>query len=236
MRRDEDRRTAGRPEQFGETMVVRSDRRIGPSALEMTAAPATAAIAAAAESLQSTVELVLGAGGGVLTDDQRRLLETGWRNGRRLLRLIGDLHTVALVEGGRYEVDWAALDLRELATRAAEAVWPVAHATRKPLRVESTGSVHAIGAEEVLGRTLEALLGYVVEHARRDAEIVVAVGDGSVSLEYRAAERLRADDLPVALAQAVAHLHGGELVVGTDDELETLTISLGPVEEAAQAA
>lgn len=108
MRRDEDRRTTGRPGRYGETMVVRSDRRIGPSALEMTAAPATAAMAAAAESLQSTVELVLGADVGVLTDDQRRLLEAGWRNGRRLLGLIGDLHTVALVEAGPYEVDWAA--------------------------------------------------------------------------------------------------------------------------------
>lgn len=219
------------------TMVVRSDSRIGPSALEMTAAPATAAMAAAAESLQSNVELVLGAGGGVLSDDQRQLLETGWRNGRRLLSLIGDLHTVALVEAGLYDVEWTTVDLRELVTRAAEAVWPVAHATGKPLRIETDGPTHVIGAEDVLERALEALLEYVVEHARRGGEIVVTVGAGSVSATYPASGPVSADDLPVALAGAVARLHGGEVVAGDETGAATLALALGGhAAEPAEAA
>ncbi len=218
-------------------MVVRSDRRVGPSALEMTAAPATAAMAAAAESLQSNVELVLGAGVGLLTDDQRRLLETGWRNGRRLLGLIADLHTVALVEAGLYEVDWTAVDLRELVTRAAEAVWPVAHATGKPLRIESGGPAHAIAAEAVLARGLEALLEAVVDETRRGGEIVVTVGAGSVSATYPASGPLPANNLPVALAETVARLHGGELVIGHENGAARLALALGGhAEEATEAA
>src|SRR6187402_2306869 len=84
----------------GNTMATRSDVRRGPSPLERTAAPATAAMAAAAAALKRHLEVVLGPELGELTPEQRRVLEAGWRTARRLTALIDDLRTIALAETG----------------------------------------------------------------------------------------------------------------------------------------
>lgn len=217
-------------------MAARSDVRRGPSPLERTAVPATAAMAAAAAALQNHVEVVLGPELGELKPEQRRVLEAGWRTGRRLIGLIDDLQTIALAETGALEIEGTTVDLVELATRAAERAWPVAKTQAKTIRLEADGPVHATGAETLAARSLDALLECAVEHARRDTEIALRIEAGAVTLAYESAEAPSGDELPVALATAVCRLHGGDVVVGHEDGRATLTLRFGPAGDDAVLA
>jgi signal transduction histidine kinase len=214
-------------------MVVRSDWRIGPSALESSAAQATAAIAATAESLQSHVEVVLGGGLGLLTDEQRDFLAVGWRNGRRLLKLIDALETIALAESGTLEVEWTSVDLGEVTTRAAEHVWPVAVGTRKRISLDRGERAHVIGAADAIARAVEAMLEHAVEQSRPGAEIQVAVGEGGIELRYPAEGLPASDELAVALAEATCRLHGGHVSAGSESGFATVSLTFAGPDSAA---
>lgn len=217
-------------------MATRSDVRRGPSPLERTAAPATAAMAAAAAALKRHLEVVLGPEIGDLTPEQRRVLEAGWRTARRLTALIDDLRTIALAETGALEIDPATIDLAELVTRAAERAWPAATTDAKTIRVDVGSPAPASTAEAIASRSLDALLEYAVEHARRDTEIDLRIESAAVELAYEAAQAPAGDELPFALVTAVCRLHGGDVTVAHEDGRTTLTLRFGAAGEDAVLA
>jgi light-regulated signal transduction histidine kinase (bacteriophytochrome) len=205
-------------------MVVRSDWRIAPSAVERSAAPATAAMAAAAETLQSHLEFVLDERLGGLNAEQRRFLNVAVRYGDRLVRLVEDLRTVALAESGELELSLGQVDLAAVAQSALEHVWPIARVEGKTIELRTDGPV-VISADlrwaerAVLGLVLDA-----VEAVSEGSTITIDARDGSLELTYEAEEP--PSEVVLALADAVARVHGGELVVSGNTGSVSLEVRL----------
>jgi hypothetical protein len=205
-------------------MVVRTDRRIGPSAVERSAPAATGAMAAAAETLQSHLEFVLEERAGYLNAEQRRFLDVAVRHGDRLVRLVEDLRTMALAESGELEAALGRVDLAAVAQSAVEHVWPVAHVEGKALDLRSDGPVTIQADLRWVERAVVGLLADAVDATVPGASIRLAVRDGSLELGYESAQP--PGDVPLALADAVARLHGGELVVGREGSAISLRLRL----------
>src|SRR5919108_500151 len=196
-------------------MVIRSDWRIGPSTVERAASSTTAAMAAAAETLQSHIEFVLDERVGGLNDDQRRFLDVAVRYGDRLVRLVEDMRTVALGESGELEASWSRFDLAACVRAAADQVWPVAHVEGKRLGVHHEGPVWVDGDEGRVARAVLALLTDAVDAAPAGTAISVSVDEGAVGLVY---EGDAPSELAPALAETIAALHGGDLTVRASDD------------------
>lgn len=214
-------------------MVVRSDRRIGPSAVERSAPSATGAMAAAAETLQSHLEFVLEERAGRLNAEQRRFLDVALRYGDHLVRLVEDLRTIALAESGELEIAVGEVDLAAVAQSAVEQVWPVAHVEGKAIDVRSDGPVTIDADRRWVGRAVVALLADAVEAAAPGGSVTLDLLDGALELGYESDGR--PGDVPLALADAVARLHGGELVLGRESGATSVRLRFPPAGAAALA-
>jgi signal transduction histidine kinase len=210
-------------------MVVGSDWRIGPSAVERSAAPTAAAMAAAAETLQSHLEFVLDERVGSLTADQRRFLNVALRYGDRLVRLVEDMRTIALAESGDLEVVWSRFDVAATAHAVAEAAWPVAHVEGKRLDVHHEGPVWVDGDERRVARVLQALVLDAVEVAQPGTTVIMSANDGAFELSYEGDEP--PSETSLALAEAIAGLHAG----GVSIRVDAGTVALGLRLEARSA-
>jgi hypothetical protein len=201
-------------------MVIRSEWRIGPSPVARSAASTTAAMAAAAETLQSHLEFVVDERVGTLNADQRRFLDVAVRYGDRLVHLVEDMRTIALAESGELEVAWSRFDLAATVEALAGQVWPAAHVEGKTVTVEHDGPVWVDADERHVSRALLALLTDAVDLAVSGTPVHVLVREGGLDIAYEGDEA--PSDIALALAEAIAELHGGELSVGVDG-----TVALG---------
>ena len=205
-------------------MVIGSDWRIGPSAVERCAAPTTAAMAAAAETLQSHLEFVLDERVGSLTPEQRRFLDVALRYGDRLVRLVEDMRMIALAESGELEVVWSHFDLAATAGTVAEQVWPIAHVEGKGLEVEHEGPVLVDADERRVARALFALLADAVDLAPAGTTVSLVVADGGVELTYEGDQA--PSETTLALAEAVVGLHAGDVSLRTDSGSVRVALTL----------
>jgi signal transduction histidine kinase len=197
-------------------MVEPSEGRTGPSAVESCAASASAAMKAAAESLQARLELVLDERLGPLTADQRGFLQVALKDGKRLLKLIADFGEIAQADGGTLELEWARVDLGDAVHQAIVPVWPRAHALGKTI-VVSVPEPTAIAADG--SRLMDAVLRLVqqaVHHGTPGCAIELEVREGQVRIAYEADAPPAPDSLAIAHATAIAQAHGGSLTVVAD--------------------
>ncbi|HEX2045498.1 MAG TPA: hypothetical protein VHF23_07730 [Gaiellaceae bacterium] len=215
-------------------MVVRADRRIGPSAVERSAPAATGAMAAAVETLQSHLEFVLDERAGHLNAEQRRFLDVAVRYGDRLVRLAEDLRTIALADAGELEIALGRVDLAAVAQSAVEHVWPVARVEGKALDLRSDGPVAIEADLRWVERAVVGLLADAVDATVPGTSVRLDVRDDSLELGYEGAQP--PGDVPLALADAVARLHGGELVVGREGPEISLLLRLSLAASAALPA
>lgn len=205
-------------------MVVRSDWRIEPSAVERSATSATAAMATAAETLQSHLEFVLDERVGGLNAEQRRFLDVAVRHGDRLVRLVEDMRAVALAEAGELELSLGRVDLAGVAQSALEHAWPIAHVEGKTIELRSEGPVPVLADLRWIERAVLGLLVDAVEAAPQGSTVTLAVGEGLLELAYEG-EHLPSE-VAVALADAIACVHGGELAVARDGGTVALSLRL----------
>jgi signal transduction histidine kinase len=212
-------------------MVVRSDWRTAPSAVERSAASTTAMIATAAEAVQCQLELVLGESVGELNAEQRRCLDIAVRYGDRLVWLVEAMRTIALAQADELETASGPVDLVEVARVAVEGVWPISRVERKPIELRHEGEVWVDADGERLGRALLGLLGDAVEAARSGSAVTVSVSTEGVEVAYKGRELPHEGSL--ALADAIAHVHGGELTVSVDDGCVCVYLQLEAVAAVA---
>jgi signal transduction histidine kinase len=206
-------------------MIIRSEWRIGPSATERSAATTTAAMAAAAETMQSHLEFVLDERVGNLNADQRRFLDVAVRHGDRLVRLVEDMRTVALAESGELEAAWSRFDLVAVVQSVVERLWPVARVESKSLAVQHGGPVWVDADERRVVRALLGLLTDAVDLARPDTQVTLAVRESRVELAYEGDQP--PSEIGLALAEAIAGLHGGDLSLRIDEGVVFLGMTLG---------
>jgi signal transduction histidine kinase len=202
-------------------MVIGSDWRCGPSAVERCAATTTAAMASAAETLQSHLEFVLDERVGSLTADQRRFLDVALRYGDRLVRLVEDMRTIALAESGELDVVWSRFDLAATAQAVAEQVWPVAHVEGKTLDVDHDGPVPVDADEPRVARALLALVSDAVDFARPGTTVMMEAREGVLELTYEGDQP--PSETALALAEAIMGLHAGDVSL----RVESGTVTLG---------
>lgn len=189
------------------------------------AAVAAAAIAGSVEILQSHLEFVLDERVGALNADQRRFLDVAARHGRRLGRLVDDLETLALVETGGLDTDWAPCDLEALAGDAVREVWPAACVVRKPIEIVAPGPVWAVGDGPRVRRVVVELLELAVLSAAPESSIRVVVVPVGIQVAYEGDAPLE-DALALSMARAVADMHGGTFSANEDDGSVLLSLSL----------
>jgi hypothetical protein len=214
-------------------MMVRPDWRPRPSQLDTSTAAATSSMTVSAETLVSHLEILRSERVGELTPEQVRFVETAERQGLRLLRLIQDLRTVALVETGALELDWGTCELGEITQRAADRIASVALARRKPIEPSLGGPSRVWADGPRLERALLGVLEHAVEEAQATTPIALSVEGSEIEVRYLA-DGSDPDSLGLALANAVTMLHGGAVSRREDDGEVSLVLSLGG-ELAAEA-
>lgn len=212
-----------------------SDERIRPSAVDLCGAGTSAAIAADAGAVRSHLEYVLDGHAGELEPDQRRVLEAAWRNSRRILKFAEDLRDLVLAESGELPLSPRACDLPGMAADAIQSFWPVAAAARTTIALEVEGNPRPDGDPALVARAVGALVEHAVEHASAGTAISVHASDSGLTLDFESTASPLDDPLGLALASAVAKLHGGRLFVEPGEGRTTLTLTFGPA-PSAQAA
>lgn len=192
-----------------------------------------AAMTSAAETLRSRLEFVLDERAGALTPEQRRFLDGAVRYGERLVRLAEDMHTVALAESGELETSPQGFDLVEVAREAVEQVWPVAHVEGKPIELRHDEPVWIEADKKWISRTVLELLNDVLDVASSGNQVRVSVVSTGLEVAYTG------DELPaessLALAEAMARLHGGELIVCDAGGAVSLALMFEPAPVALHA-
>jgi hypothetical protein len=211
------------------------DRRERPSAVDLCAAAAGAVMAGDAAAVQSHLEYVLDERVGSLGADQRRVLEAAWRNARRMAKLAEDLRDLALAEAGELPLALGTCDLPAMLAEAVERSRPVACVAKKAIEVNLDGDPRPEGDPLQLSRAVSALVEHAVEQATAGTPIVILASDAALAIEYETAGSPLDDPLGLALASAVAKLHGGGLDVELDDRRTALTLTFGG-DAAARAA
>jgi signal transduction histidine kinase len=189
-------------------------------------------MAAAAESLQARLELVLDERLGALSADQRGFLQVAKRDGERLLKLLSDFHEIALADAGLLELDLCRLDLGDAVHQALVPVWPRAQALGKTIDVNVEKPVTMAVDAARLRESLSRLAQQAVQHSVPGCTIEIGVGDGEIRIAYEADGPPAPDSLAIAHATAIAHAHGGALAVSADAGRVELTLSVATGEAA----
>ena len=204
-----------------------SNERIRASAVDLCGAGTSAAIAADAGAVRSHLEYVLDGHAGELEPDQRRVLEAAWRNSRRFLKFAEDLRDLVLAESGELPLSRRACDLPRMAADAIQRFWPVAAAGRTTIALEVEGTPAPTETQPWLPRAVNALVEHAVEHASAGTAISVHASETGLTLAFVTDASPLDDPLGLALASALAKLHGGRLLVEPSEGRTTLTLRSG---------
>ena len=196
---------------------------------------------------------------GPLNDQQRKMLGSVSRNGRRLLVLIEDLLMLARVEQRAFSVEAERLDLREAVRRGADTVGPQAEAASVRLEVDlSPDPVPVIGDAEQLERLTVNLLGNAVKFSPaggvvrvtvdpQDGEAVLTVADRGMGIPADERDRLferfvrssnarraevQGSGLGMAIVKEVVDHHEGRVDVESEEGLGTTVRARLPLQAA----
>jgi signal transduction histidine kinase len=168
---------------------------------------------------------------------QRRDLEAALDQGDQLLAMFAAVLRIAEIEGGDRRAGFAPLDLGALATEIGTMMRPVAEDSAHRIELERCDAAPIDGDRQLLSQLLINLIENGLRHTPSGTRIGigVAVRDGRVNLTVRddgpgIAADLRAlalrrfgrldrsrggagHGLGLALVEAIARLHGGDLLL-----------------------
>ena len=200
---------------------------------------------------------------GPLNDQQRKMLGSVSRNGRRLLVLIEDLLMLARVEQRSFSVEAERLDLREAVQRGCDTVGPQAEAASVRLEVDlSPDPLPVIGDADQLERLTVNLLGNAVKFSpagsvvrvvvdRQGGEAVLTVADRGMGFPedelgrlferfFRSSNARRAEiqgsGLGLAIVKEVVDHHEGRVDVASEEGVGTTVRARLPLQAVTPAA
>jgi signal transduction histidine kinase/HAMP domain-containing protein len=197
-------------------------------------------------SIIGYLELVLGDEED-LSEDARRFLEVVQRNGKRLLRLVGDMLFVAQVEAGRLSLERSTIDLWAIASEAVEAARPQADRGRVQLGLQADRVPPMLGDRDRFGQMLDNLIsnalkftpdGGHVEVRLLDAgdRAVLEISDDGIGIApadqaqlferfYRsqvASERqIQGAGLGLTIVRTIVEAHGGTITLSSREGVGT---------------
>ncbi|MGA2210752.1 MAG: ATP-binding protein, partial [Acidimicrobiales bacterium] len=199
---------------------------------------------------------------GVGRDDpaeQVEFLDVITRNADRLLRLVDDLVLLDRAETGILPVDWGAFDVPSLVDEAVTTCAPSAEAKRITLEANLGEGALITGDAQRIAQLLDVLLSNAVKFTPEGGTVTVtatpsedhwfiSVADTGIGVPpaerdslferfYRAsnarAARIPGSGLGLAVARAIARLHGGEISVSSGDPTGTVVLVALPIGSAA---
>jgi signal transduction histidine kinase len=173
-----------------------------------------------------------------LTADQRRFLEVIHRNAERLLRLAGDLLTVARADAGRMQLRRQAMDLGRVVADCAESCRPQAGERGIELELDAP-RVAMAGDQQRLAEVVDNLVsnalkftppgGRVSLRARTDGDrAILEVADTGMGIpaaelpslfkRFYRTERALTDAIPgtglgLSISKMIVEAHGGTIAV-----------------------
>lgn len=171
----------------------------------------------------------------VLMEERGGLAQEALEQVDEILATFGALLRIAQVEGGTGREGFRAVDLSEVVERVRQAFEAAAEDQGKTLLVERDPNVLVMGDEELLTQLVSNLVENALVHvpspgeveikvtvSAKDAELIVAdrgpgvpeIERGKVARRFYRLDRSRTTPgagLGLALVQAIAQLHGGEL-------------------------
>lgn len=191
--------------------------------------------------------------------EQEELLASVVRNADALIRILSAVLEIGRSEAltGRKQFAW--FDVGELAAELAEMYDPVADESGASLRIDrGTRPAPIFGHRQLLAQALSNLLENAIRYGSSGGEIEVRVRPGEKFILVEVADRgpgiplerreealrrfgrldsSRSDEgagLGLALAQSIAHLHEGELLLDNNEPglLTTLKLPVYPPDEA----
>ena len=183
------------------------------------------------------LHILLGEEPGPLTGEQRKFLTTIERNSARLMRQVGDLLLAGQIESGRLSLEFAEVDMTQIAQEAAELVGPQADAQGVTLTVDAALPAVLYGDRARLLQLADNLLTNAIKFtpaggqaglsvARADGWCRVTASDTGIGIPpedrphlfqrfYRASsatERgISGTGLGLAICQAIAEGHHGSI-------------------------
>ncbi len=196
-----------------------------------------------------------------LRDEHRHFLSIVDRNSERLMKLVCDLLFMAQVDAGRFELEYASVDLARLAAERVEALLPIAEAKGISVRVDGEGVI-ADGDPLRLAQMMDNLLSNALKFTEDGGQVVVRVlrtpetsviefSDTGIGMSAGDQQRLferffRAEGalsrsiagtgLGLSIVAAIVDAHGGKLnVQSTEKEGTTFRVEL-PLRARAAAA
>jgi signal transduction histidine kinase len=204
----------------------------------------------------------------MMQDEEESLGETGRtylgvirRSTERLHQLVEDLLLIAQIEAQRVELDYATLDLSELAQRSIEAIRPAAAEKGVKLEIVTDHPPEVRGDRHRLTQVLDNLVSNAVKFTDEGGSITVSVagnGDsaqlvvadtgigipadeqGQVFSRFFRASTATAQAIPgtglgLAISRALVEQHGGTITLeSSEGEGTRVTVTL-PVEPAESA-
>ncbi len=199
---------------------------------------------------------------GVLSAEQRELLDVVGRNAQRLLGLIGDLLLAAKADAGKLELEKESVDLGAIARHAVETALPDAEEHGIHLTLSAPTAVQLVSDPKRLLQVLNNLVSNAIKFTPAGGSVAVsltAVGPSAV-FEVRddgvgipADERAKlfqrffrastatANDIPgtglgLSIAQTIVELHGGTIECREGDDRGTTFVVSLPLGVALEAA
>lgn len=199
---------------------------------------------------------------GVVSVEQRQLLDVAERNGQRLLRLIGDLLLAAKADAGALTLETESLDLGAIARQAVEAALPQAETQGVELTLSAGGALPLVGDPARLVQLLDNLISNAIKFTPAGGSVMVSLSaDGSCAvLEVRddgigipPGERARlfqrffrastatsreipGTGLGLSIVKTIVELHEGSIECKDGDAGGTTFVVTLPLELAAEAA
>ncbi len=191
-------------------------------------------------SIVGYTEMLQDGAAGAVSPEQDRLLDAVRRNGERLIALIEDLLTLSRIEAGTFHIQRTTLDLRQVMTRAREALGPTLADRDVDVRFDAPeATVPVLGDAGQLERVVLNLVGNAVKFTEDGGRVhcSLSVADGLAEVEVSdtgigipddeqdalftrffrsrtAQERaIQGTGLGLTIVQSIVHSHGGEISI-----------------------
>jgi signal transduction histidine kinase len=181
------------------------------------------------------------AAGYATAEPEQQALEAIANDIDRVMRLISATLEIGRAEAGVGRQEFSDFDLRDLLSAICEIYQPIAEEQGISLAVDAPTSVHYCGSRQLIGRAVANLIDNALKYGGSGDEIRLAAADFGDAAElivsdrgpgippelrdvavrkYRRLEEARTTEgsgLGLAMANAVARLHGGDMLLEDND-------------------